>query len=192
MPQALPSIVWRRLDVPGHESARLSSDAGTPVLEGKAVFEGEEAGALAYTVTCDRAWRTTSADVDGWLGGRPVALRIRRDATGRWIVNGVLTPSLDGCDDVDLSITPSTNALPIRRLALKVGETATAIAAWWKGPDPTLTPLDQTYERVGPSTYRYTSAGGTFVALLEVRADGLVTRYPGLWEERPNVSSADL
>jgi hypothetical protein len=36
---------------------------------------------------------------------------------------------------------------------------------------------------VAPTTYRYTSADGAFVALLEVRADGLPTRYPGFWEE---------
>jgi hypothetical protein len=186
------TILWRRIDTPGHEFARLTPDAAHPVLEGMAVFEGDGSGALAYRVTCDERWRTTAADVDGWLGTRPVAVRIRRDATGRWLVNAVLTPSLDGCDDIDLSFSPATNTLPIRRLDLQVGQAATVVAAWWTVPDAALTPLAQTYERIGPSTYRYTSLGGTFVALLEVRADGLVTHYPGLWEERPNFSSADL
>jgi hypothetical protein len=183
LPVSAP-ITWRRLDTPGHESARLSIEAGHPLIEGMAVFAMDgESCALAYQVTCDRAWRTTAADVDGWVGATPVSMRIRREPTGRWIVNGLHTPSLDGCDDVDLSFSPATNTLPIRRLGLEVGEKADVVAAWWNVPGVALAPLEQTYERIGPFTYRYTSTDGAFVALLDVRADGLLTRYQGLWDE---------
>ncbi|MGH9197269.1 MAG: putative glycolipid-binding domain-containing protein, partial [Acidimicrobiia bacterium] len=41
--------------------------------------------------------------------------------------------------------------------------------------------LDQSYERVAESRYRYESASRAFVAMLETNAAGFVTRYPGLW-----------
>ena len=181
---AAAAILWRSLDGPGHDSARLSVDGGRAVIDGMAVFAMDGAScAVAYRVACDDAWRTVSADVDGWLGDATVSMRIRRDGSGRWTVNGTPVPSLDGCDDVDLAVTPATNALPIRRLGLKVGEKADVPAAWWNPPSIGLTRLEQTYERIGPSTYRYTSGHGAFETVLVVRHDGLVTRYPGLWEE---------
>ena len=57
-------------------------------------------------------------------------------------------------------------------------------AAWLGFPSLTLEPLDQRYRRLDVTTYRYESAGGRFVADLQVNAAGLVVRYPGLWERR--------
>ena len=98
-------------------------------------------------------------------------------------MGGVERPDLQGCDDVDLSFSPVTNLLPIRRLHLNIGERSTVRAAWLDFPACKLAPLEQVYERVGDSTYRYESAGGTFVAILQVNAAGFVTSYSGLWQE---------
>ena len=40
-----------------------------------------------------------------------------------------LSAHLDGCPDVDFGWTPATNTVPIRRLGLEVGETASITAA---------------------------------------------------------------
>jgi hypothetical protein len=47
----------------------------------------------------------------------------------------------------------------------------------------TLELLEQSYERLSASRYRYESGHGSFVATLETNAAGFVTEYPGLWEE---------
>ena len=39
-------------------------------------------------------------------------------------MNGAHRAELDGCYDIDLSVTPFTNTLPIRRLPLHVGDAA--------------------------------------------------------------------
>jgi hypothetical protein len=54
-------------------------------------------------------------------------------------------------------------------------------AAWLRFPDFTLAPLAQFYHRLDTGTYRYESAGGTFVTDLQVNAAGFVTRYPHGW-----------
>ena len=79
------------------------------------------------------------------------------------------------------SFTPATNLLPVRRLGLAVGARAAVPAAWLRWPDVALEPLDQVYARQAPDRYHYQSGGGAFTALLDVRADGFVVRYPGLW-----------
>ena len=90
-----------------------------------------------------------------------------------------------GCVDLDLSFSPATNAIPIRRLALNQGERAEVRAAWLRFPDLSLEELVQTYTRTGESTYHYDSSGGEFVTDIEVDAAGLVVRYPPLWEREP-------
>lgn len=178
------TILWRRLDLPGHEIGRLGRSESGWELSGTAVFvhEGRPCE-LRYAVSCDGGWRTLAARVHGTAGDTPVDLEIGVGEDRRWYVGGTHRPSVAGCDDVDLGFSPSTNLLPIRRLALDVGEEAEVTAAWLSFPALELEPLRQRYRREGDSTYRYESAGGRFVRTLEVRPSGLVTLYPGLWQE---------
>ena len=177
------TILWRWMDRPGHEAARLDSLAGEWYLRGTSVLlhDGEPCR-LDYLVVCDGRWRTMRARVDGWIGAREVNCVIEVDADARWRLNGIEVPEVAGCVDVDLNFSPSTNLLPIRRLGLDVGEEGAVSAAWLRFPGFALERLDQSYRRTGERTYRYESAGGTFVRDIEVNEAGLVTRYPGFWE----------
>ena len=49
-------------------------------------------------------------------------------------------------------------------------------------PELTIEPLPQRYLRLGERRYRYESAGGAFVAEIEVDDLGLVVSYEGGWE----------
>ena len=177
------SILWRRLDAPGHDACRLHRDPDGWRLEGAAVFQAEAGPAhLAYTVWCGPLWHTRRAEVRGWLGDRAVDLTIERHET-TWRLDGQDLPALAPCEDVDLGFTPATNLLPLRRLALRPGQAAEVPAAWLDPECRKLTLLPQRYERLSGTSYRYEAPSVPFEAELEVRADGFVRRYPGLWEE---------
>jgi uncharacterized protein len=177
------AVVWRRLDQPGLEYARLAGVDGEWYLSGTVVLlHKREPCELRYRVLCDPAWRTLSADVRGTLGTTPVAIELAQDSALGWVMNGGLCAGLDGCIDLDLAFTPATNTLPIRRLNLAVGEAAEVSAAWLRFPELALERLDQRYTRLTDSVYRYESAGGTFTRDLAVNTAGLVTEYPGLWQ----------
>jgi uncharacterized protein len=174
-------VIWRRVDRPGHEAARLFQEGPRWHLEGTAVFLSDgQACRLDYVVVCGPDWRTLSGRVAGWIGTRLVKVEVAADA-GRWRLNGADCPAVAGCVDLDLNFSPSTNLLPIRRLGLAVGAEATVRAAWLRFPSFALEPLDQLYRRTGGGTYRYESARGAFVADLRVDAAGFVTDYPGVW-----------
>lgn len=176
------NILWRWMDRPGHEAARLERAGGEWHLRGTSVLvhEGQPCR-LDYRVVCDAEWRTRGTSVSGWIGADRVTAEIMA-AAGRWTLNGEQVPEVAGAIDVDLNFSPSTNLLPIRRLKLAVGEEARVLAAWLRFPGFELEPLEQVYRRTGERTYRYSSADGTFVRDLEVDAVGFVTRYPGFWE----------
>ncbi len=176
-------ILWRRLDLPGHEIGRLERRTGGWELSGTAVFAHDRRPCkLDYLVVCDSDWRTSSARVSGYVGKRGVDATVSVDAEQRWKLNGKECEAVAGCIDVDLGFSPSTNLLPVRRLSLAIGEEAEVRAAWLPFPAMALEPLLQVYRREGEGTYRYESGGGRFVRTLEVNAAGLVASYPGLWE----------
>jgi len=177
------SILWQGFVLPGHEACRLFSQDSRWYLEGTAVFSHEKQPCrLDYQVTCDHAWHTLSADVDGWLGNTNVGIQIKTDSAQHWWLNGIEQPDIKGCIDIDLNFSPSTNLLPIRRLNLTIGEIAEVKAAWLRFPSFRLEPLSQQYHRLDESTYRYESAGGQFVADLKVNRLGFVIEYPGIWQ----------
>jgi hypothetical protein len=177
------SILWRGFVLPGHEACRLFSQNSLWHVEGTAVFIHEKQPVrLSYQIICDTAWQTLSAEVEGWLGKTAISIEIKTDPTHHWWLNGMEQPAVMGCIDLDLNFSPSTNLLPIRRLSLAIGEAADITAAWLRFPSFNLERLPQRYSRLEETIYRYESAGGQFVADLNVNPAGFVLDYPGLWQ----------
>jgi hypothetical protein len=177
-------MLWRRLDRPGHEAARLVFHAPFWQLTGTAVFVEDAAPCrLEYQVTCDPSWRTRHAQLTGWFGTRRIVHTISADARHRWRLDERECPLVEGCVDLDLSFSPATNLLPVRRLALPVGEAASVRAAWLRFPECRLEPLEQRYHRLDTERYRYESGEGrdVFHAELRVTPTGFVTEYSDLW-----------
>jgi hypothetical protein len=104
----------------------------------------------------------------------------------------VLVPALQGCTDVDLGFSPSTNLLPVRRLGLAIGARAPVRAAWVRFPELTLEVLEQAYTRVSATTYLYESAGGAFRRELTVNSAGFVLEYPDFWRAEAVTTDSDV
>lgn len=177
------SIVWRRIDIAGHEFARIFSIDERYFLEGAAilVFEGKFCH-LNYRIECDKNWETSTAKVSGFVGERKIDVEISVDAEKHWTLNGEKISEVEGCIDIDLNFSPVTNTLPIRRLNLEIGEKAKVRAAWLKFPSFEFAPLEQFYERKGENSYIYESSNGNFRAEIETDEIGLVTKYGDFWE----------
>ncbi|MFL5576012.1 MAG: putative glycolipid-binding domain-containing protein [Gemmatimonadaceae bacterium] len=178
------TLLWRRTDRPGLEHFRLLSGAEGPRLAGTVLLLLDDVPLrVEYTVDCTPDWRTRLVRATSWRGddaGRRVELKA--DGAGRWWRDGREARELAGCLDVDLSVTPSTNTLPIRRLALAPGVERDVTAAWIRFPALAVEPLAQRYARASERVYTYESRGGAFSARLQVDELGLVVRYPPAWE----------
>lgn len=173
---AIRPVIWKRKDVDGLESTRVRLLEPNWHVEGGAVFAFEGVACrLDYDIQCTRQWQTRSALVTGWIGERAIAIDIARSPAGEWRLNGAVVRQVAGCEDIDLNFSPSTNLLPIRRLALDVGMSANVRAAWLRFPELVLQPLEQTYTRLGLDTFHYKS--GTFEADITVDEEGLALDY---------------
>jgi hypothetical protein len=93
-------------------------------------------------------------------------------------------PHLDGCLDVDLEASAFTNAFPVHRLGLEVGQRADAPAAYVRAPGLDVERLEQTYARLPDdgrgARYDYVSPAFGFRAELVYDRFGLVLDYPGI------------
>jgi len=175
------AIQWRRLDTSGSEAAILEQAEGGWLLTGRAVFlhEAKPCG-FSYTIRCAENWRTLSAGISGHVGIDSYDYRIRVEE-GSWTINDEVRPRLEGCIDIDLGFSPSTNLLPVRRLQLAAGQSAEVSAAWLRFPHMEFSPLLQKYTRESNNTYRYESPENGFACTIEVNQAGFVTEYPGFW-----------
>jgi uncharacterized protein len=115
------------------------------------------------------------------LDGGAVRLVLLADGAGRWRwEDGPELPEVAGALDVDLTVTPATNTLPIRRLAgLDTGQAADFQMAWVQFPDLEVIPSAQRYQRLAPDRWHFST--GDFSAELLVDPEGLVLDYSGLF-----------
>lgn len=188
---ATRTVLWRRTDIPGLEHVRLwepgtgrdRADAEGPRLEGVVLALYDELPMrVEYEISCTPRWETRRVRVTLTHGARMRTMELVADNDRRWWDSGEELAAVAGCIDVDLSVSPATNTLPIRRASLRVGGARDVTAAWIRFPSLDVQPLTQRYTRVGEREYRYESGGGAFTAQIEVDDLGLVVRYPPAWE----------
>ncbi|HSO56245.1 MAG TPA: putative glycolipid-binding domain-containing protein [Actinomycetes bacterium] len=115
------------------------------------------------------------------LDGGATRRALLADGAGSWRwEDGDGLPEVDGALDVDLTVTPATNTLPIRRLAaLETGQEADFRMAWVQFPGLEVLASAQRYQRLAPDRWHFST--GDFHAELLVDPYGLVLDYGGLF-----------
>jgi uncharacterized protein len=174
----IETVLWHNPYDRSSELCRLVETSGGFALEGLALAPAHGAPArVDYRVDADARWRSLGIHIQMESAGATKELSLIHDESGGWILDGEVQEHLDGCSDVDFRLTPSTNTLPIRRLAPAVGETVDSRAAWISYPGIEVVSSEQTYKRLSKNEFRFRS--GDFEADLLVDESGLVLRYGG-------------
>src|SRR5215212_7313394 len=148
-------VMWSPWEGPGLEHLRLVTSDRCIVANGLVI--GLEAGLpfrIGYEIRCDERWRVREVRAAAPDSEQPV-LELLADGEGHWKRGGgEPVPGLDGCIDVDISATPFTNTLPIRRLGLEPNQSEELTVTYVRVPELL----------VGPERQRY--------GCLEAKADG--------------------
>ncbi len=174
-----------------HRGARIGcevtyfrpSGAGWRVEGSTSAVEAGVAWSVEYRMDLDPSWTTRAALVSclSAAGRRYVALSWENG----WLVDGVRRTDLDGCLDVDLEASAMTNAFPVRRLGLALGERASAPAVYVRAPDLRVMRLEQRYSRVDGRRFDYSAPAFDFTGRLVYDESGLVLDYPGIARRIP-------
>jgi uncharacterized protein len=193
---------WDRQDTTGAEHTLVDARTGL-YARGTQLAVDPIAYTCRYEIQTDPGWTTSRVDVTTEGAGWARTLRLEL-AAGRWRATTSEQGNLDavlsargharaglpgtedpdllyGAYDVDLTGSPLTNTLPIRRLDLLKAEPGVAhriSVAWVQLPSLEVVQADQIYTLLGPGLVRF--ANETFSADLVVDDDGFVADYPGL------------
>jgi uncharacterized protein len=139
---------------------------------------------VTYHLELDAAWATRSARISARTASGPRETLLESDGAGRWRIDGEPAHHLDGCLDVDLESSAMTNALPVHRLQLPVGEGADAPAAYVRAASLAVERLEQTYQRTADEAahqqYDYAAPAFDFTCRLVYDESGLVLDYPAI------------
>ncbi|WP_430471611.1 putative glycolipid-binding domain-containing protein [Thalassospira lucentensis] len=177
------SVCWTNWQGQGLERCTLVQDDEHLILEG--VVSGTRGGKYGayYSVRADAQCRTREVLVK-YIGGQ--TLHVVADGDGHWhdILGDRPVPSLDGCFDVDIGVTPATNTLAIKRLGLAPKARQDIVAAYVPLPSQIEgaflpVPAQQRYTcLIADRRYRYEGLFRSFKAELELDRFGLVMNYP--------------
>jgi uncharacterized protein len=169
----------------GFEVVFLRADSRGRRLDGHSTgVEAGQAWATAYSITVDVDWLTRRVSVSAQSTSGSRQVRLESDGAGEWLVNGAPAPHLTGCVDVDLESSVFTNALPVHRLHLRVGDEADVPAAFVRALDLRVERLDQRYVRLddegGQQRYDYAAPRFDYTGRLDYDSSGLLLEYPGI------------
>jgi uncharacterized protein len=182
------NILWAPWAGPGLEHLRLVQGDDLILADGLIIGVAEADGRpfrARYTIQCDAGWHVRELRID-MLDAANRRLDLMSDGAGHWFDGaGEPLPGLVGCFDVDISATPFTNTLPIRRLALPPGAAADINVVYISLPELTAVPGMQRYaclsSNANGASYRFESRSHNFTADILVDAQDLVEDYPGLF-----------
>lgn len=174
---------WRCIWRPGTDAATLSAVDDGWRLSGRGEMHFPEGLArIRYRIECSPRWEPRVAEIAVRTTSDRRRVTIRAEDGGEWTIRDYRNPDLRGCTDLDLSTTPSTNTLTLKRLSLPVGGSAKVLAAWVTFPDIEAHAVVQHYTRVSEYHYRYEAPHNDFYGEFDVDDAGLVTEYPRSFE----------
>ena len=176
----MATILWQELETGALDRCRL--EAGPDGLRLSGIVLTAAHGTpldVRYVVETGPDWLSRRVELE--LDGGAVRRVLLADGAGRWCwEGGPELAEVAGSLDVDLTVTPATNTLPIRRLAaLEMGQAADLQMAWVQFPGLEVLASAQRYQRLAADRWRFST--GDFTAELLVDPDGLVLDYGGLF-----------
>lgn len=152
------------------------------VAESKITSKGTKPFTATYTIVCDLAWHTRYFRVDLDSEGVVKTLSLEGNGSGKWSDSSEIAESIDGAIDIDLTATPFTNTLPIRRLGLDENQSQEIMVAYVLIPELEVSAKRQRYTcLVENRRYRFEQIDDGFVSEMDIDENGLVMTYSGLF-----------
>ena len=176
------SIVWKALAWEGIERCNIQHANGRYIVSSRIQGEiSEKPFDFEYDLQIDEQWRIVAVQIGSSPHDRQI-IDLQTDANGNWSNSqSIALPDFFGCMDIDISLSPFTNTLPIRRLDYKDRRKHDIAVVYIDLPSGHLKRMRQWYEKVGDRIYRYEDETG-YVNIITVDEYGFVMNYPGLFE----------
>ena len=141
---------------------------------------GEKHFTIKYTLNCEPSWEVRNLYLE--LVETKEKIKLESDGHGNWSNDSGVITKLHGAIDIDISATPFTNTLPIRRLKLGKKQRADILVVYVTIPELSIDIDQQRYTCLSKHTFLFEQINNNFSQKIEVDKDGLVVSYPGLFK----------
>lgn len=184
------NIVWKGLEYESLENCIVHYQSQRILVRSCILgIANEQPFKVDYRLSLDHSWRTLNVDVVIQTNNTFTSRQYTTNGRGQWYINNALLPEMEGCEDVDISLTPLTNTLPIRRLNLKTDERQSVNVLYIDVLQRDIRPGTQYYTCLRPDRYLFETGDGSFKAEIETDEHLWVKRYPNLFEMRSNLAA---
>ncbi|WP_291579288.1 putative glycolipid-binding domain-containing protein [Clostridium sp. UBA6640] len=180
-------LIWKALDGFSTEHLCLYENQDGIIANSVVIGMNESVPfRINYEINCDLNWKVNKVDLRVF-DNKSKNITLLSGDNGIWRKScGEEIEDLRGCIDIDISITPFTNTIPIRRLSLKLGEPSEIRVIYIDVHNFKLKPVTQRYTCLESILegfkYKYENLGSGFVTEFFVDKEGSIIDYPDIFE----------
>src|SRR5215217_5571546 len=165
------NIIWKSGHYHSQEHCVLSQAADgntiTATINGhfeKKIYE------VSYTIRTNEAWEVISVVITSSVNAHITRWQLKRERE-QWLQNGEVLENAAAAIDIDISLTPFTNTLPIRRLQLQPGQQQVIQVIYFDILQEEVKTVKQIYTCLSAASYRYEDFDKNFQALLRTNGE---------------------
>ena len=136
---------------------------------------------IDYSIKTNRNWESIFFEVKTQLSDKKAAFNYHSDGRGNWTKNGVPVNEFKGCIDIDISLTPFTNSLPINRIQWELNKPQQIKVLFLDILSQEIIPVQQRYTKLSNTEYKFENVPNDFEAIITVDESGIVVNYPELF-----------
>jgi uncharacterized protein len=173
-------VKWINWTQDATENLVLSEKPEGIFVESTIINRGEKPFTIKYSLTCEPSWKVKTLNLEQVETKEKI--RLESDRYGSWSNDSGIIPKLHGAIDVDITATPFTNTLPIRRLKLGEKQHADILVVYIKIPELSVDIDLQRYTCLSKDTFLFEQVYSNFARKIETDKDDLVVTYPGLFK----------
>jgi hypothetical protein len=177
------NILWAGIEYHSLENCIVTiTDKGSEINSSIIGTYADELYKIEYRIRTNQYWETTFFEIKSQLHNEVEITDFRKEGKGKWYVNGQPDEKLNGCIDIDISLTPFTNTLPINRLKLLEKEDEQIKVLYVDVLGKKMRSVQQKYTRLSQAEYKFENVPNDFESVISVDDLGLVVKYSGLFE----------
>ncbi len=177
------NIIWSGKKFQSLENCRINTTASGFEISSNiiGIFNNKIVNA-EYIILTTKNWKTRSFQIDLLMDGNKITYEYESDTIGNWTTKGEPVVELNDCIDIDISLTPFTNTLPINRLIMNENDQQEINVVYIDLLEQKIKNIQQRYTKQDADRYLYQNITIPYEATLIITETGLVKDYPHVFE----------